>query len=98
MAEKKQTELDMNFAVIEEAVYVAENYILKTLDEERLLNDSSYEEKYMEEIADVMTNYPGNPKRRCLSLFQDGAGAIRPKNRNFLPGQQEDGLRKNPQH
>lgn len=92
MAEKKQTELDMNFAAIEEAVYVAENYILKTLDEERLLNDSSYEEKYMEEIADVMTNYPGNPKGVVSVYFRMEQERFGPKKGIFYRGNKRTGF------
>ena len=68
MAEKKQNELDNNFSAIEAAVNMAEDYILNSIDEERILKDPEYEEEYMRSLGEKMTNYPGDPKG-VVSLF-----------------------------
>lgn len=92
MAEKKQTELDMNFTAVEEAVNVAQSYILRTLDEDRILQDSSYMEKYMDRLAGVMTNYSGNPKGVVSVFFRMEQERFGPKTGIFYRGNKRTGF------
>ena len=52
--EKKIIELNTFFNTAENIVKEFQAYILGTLDEERLLTDSAYEEEYMQNLTDAM--------------------------------------------
>ena len=63
-AEKKKTELNSFFNSAENIVKEFQNYILSTLDEKKLLEDSEYEEEYMANLTKVMSS---------IATFQKGA-------------------------
>ncbi len=62
--EKKIIELNTFFNSAENIVKEFETFILGTIDEEKILNDSNYEAQYMENLAKIMTS---------LAVFQKGA-------------------------
>ena len=62
--EKKIIELNTFFNTAENIVKEFQAYILGTLDEERLLTDSAYEEEYMQNLTKLMSS---------IAVFQKGA-------------------------
>ncbi len=56
-ADRKTMELNSWFSDIENSVTASGNYILKTMDEEQILNDPNYENDYMENLANEMEAY-----------------------------------------
>lgn len=54
-ADRKALELDACFKSIENSVHAAEDYILRTIDEERILESPAYEKEYMDSLSGVMT-------------------------------------------
>ena len=92
MMEKKQNELDTNFTAVEDAVRAAENYILRTIDEERILKDPEYEKKYMSALAEEMTNYPGSPKGVVTVFFRMAEDRFGSRKGFFFRGNKKTGF------
>ncbi len=69
-AEKKTFELNTVFGNTEKAVHEAENFILKTIDEERLLVDADYKEAYMEELAEELTRLANRTEITVTTYFR----------------------------
>jgi len=92
MIEKKQNELDTNFTAVEDAVRAAENFILRTIDEERILKDPEYEKKYMSALAEEMTHYPGSPKGVVTVFFRMAEDRFGSRKGFFFRGNKKTGF------
>ena len=54
-ADKKMLELNASFTATEKAVLSSRDYILRTIDEERILRDAKYEKAYMDDLKKEMS-------------------------------------------
>ncbi|MCR5725158.1 MAG: response regulator [Treponema sp.] len=68
IANEKLGELNTLFSAVESSVLFSKNYILKTLDEERILHDAEYEQQYLTALSEQMTSFPALPKS-VVSLY-----------------------------
>ncbi|WP_294428313.1 ATP-binding protein [uncultured Treponema sp.] len=69
-ADKKALELDSCFTSIENSVINAQNYILRTIDEERILTDPKYEEKYMQALTEELDSLARLTKGAVCAYFR----------------------------
>ena len=85
-AEKKSLELNDFFNSAETIVKEFQNYILSTLDEKRLLEDSAYEEEYMNDLAKVMASISVFQKGTLGAFFRLNIEDYGPRSGIFLAG------------
>ncbi|MBR1721398.1 MAG: hypothetical protein IJ727_02765, partial [Treponema sp.] len=69
-ADKKTVELDSCFSAIETSVTNAENQIMRTIDEERILKDPEYEESYMDFLTKEMSSLARLTKGVVAAYFR----------------------------
>ena len=69
-ADKKALELDSCFSTIENAVSAAQEYILRTLDEDRLQEDPLYEQAYMDSLSKELISLARFPKGLVALYFR----------------------------
>ena len=69
-AEKKALELNTCLVSIEKSVESAEDYITRTIDEERILADADYEAKYMTQLAKELVAFADFAKGAVSVYFR----------------------------
>ena len=90
-ADKKKLELNSFFNSAENIVKEFQSFILSTLDEEKLLNDPSYEREYMANLSRVMSSIATFQKGAVSTFFRLETGRFGSTRGLFLTG----GYRKN---
>ena len=90
--EKKITELNTFFNTSENIVKEFQAYILSTLDEQRLLKDSAYEEEYMQNLAKLMSSIAVFQKGAVGAFFRMESSKYGPTRGLFLTGGYQKGF------
>lgn len=90
--EKKIIELNTFFNTSENIVKEFQAYILGTLDEERLLKDSAYEEEYMQNLAKLMSSIAVFQKGSVGAFFRMESTKYGPTRGLFLSGGYQKGF------
>lgn len=85
-ADKKTNELNTFFNSAENTVKQYQDFILQTLDEERILVDSEYEEQYMENLSKVMSSVAVGQKGAICTFFRMEVEKYGPTRGVFLTG------------
>lgn len=85
-ADKKKIELNSFFNSAENIVHQFEDYILSTLDENRILEDSAYEAQYMENLTKVMSTIVVYQKGAVGTFFRMEMEKYGPNRGIFLTG------------
>ena len=85
-ADKKTLELNSFFNSAEDIAKEFQEYILATLDEDRLLTDAEYEEDYMDNLARVMASISVFTKGTLCTFFRLNIEEYGPKRGLFLTG------------
>lgn len=85
-SEKKKSELNAFFNSAEKIVNEFEDYILLTLDENKLLTDSEYEAAYMAKLSRFMTSRASLQKGVICTFFRMNMERFGPTRGIFLTG------------
>ena len=85
-SEKKRIELNSYFNAAEKIVNEFEDYIQLTLDEDKLLTDSEYEESYMTRLSRFMTSRASLQKGVICTFFRMNIDKFGPTRGIFLTG------------
>lgn len=85
-AEKKILELNSFFNSAENTVKEFQNFILSTIDEDRLLKDSEYEHEYMTNLSKFMSSVSTFQRGALSSFFRLEPGKYGPTRGLFLTG------------
>ena len=85
-SEKKRIELNSYFNAAEKIVNEFEDYIQLTLDEDKLLTDSEYEEFYMTRLSRFMTSRASLQKGVICTFFRMNIDKFGPTRGIFLTG------------
>ncbi len=84
--EKKKIELNQLFNSAENIVKQFQEYILLTLDEERIIEDSEYEAEYMENLSRIMSSIAVYQKGTVSTFFRMDKEKFGPTRGLFLTG------------
>ena len=92
IAEKKSMELNNCFTNIETSVSSAEKYILRTIDENKILIDEEYEKSYMKDLSLELLEGTKYSKGVASVYFQMEVEKYGGNRGVFLTGNSEDGF------
>ena len=84
--EKKTLELNTFFNSAENTVNEFKDYILNTIDEKKILEDSAYEAKYMAELENLMSSVAAYQKGTLGTFFRMNIEEYGPSRGLFLTG------------
>ncbi|WP_294428837.1 ATP-binding protein [uncultured Treponema sp.] len=85
-ADKKALELDFSMLSVERAVFNAQDYILRTIDEDRILRDSQYEKEYMAALGKELISLTGIAQDAMSLYFRLNIEKFGGKRGIFLEG------------
>ena len=91
-AEKKAFELNACFSIIEKLVRHMQDYILSTLEEERIPSDAAYEEAYMSSLTEKMISMAGFADNVVAMYFRMNAELYGGTTGIFLEGNPKKGF------
>ncbi len=91
-ADKKAYELDACFLAVEDSVNEMQDYILRTIDEERILRDKDYEEAYMTELTELVSSIAFHTKDIVSAYFRMEAERFGGNSGIFLEGGSKNGF------
>ena len=91
-ADNKLSELNASFIVTEKAVNASKDYILRTLDEKRILTDSKYEKAYMEDLKKEMSTLASLSQDVMTLYFRMNTDVYGGMKGIFLEGSPQNGF------
>ncbi|MCR5762440.1 MAG: HAMP domain-containing protein, partial [Treponema sp.] len=91
ISEKNELKLNSCFASIENSIKISGDYILRTIDEERILTDPDYENKYMEELEKQMSSITSIAEGVVAIYFRMNVDKFGGSRGIFLESDKKDG-------
>jgi len=92
VAEQKKNEFDNCFSSIERAVNNITNYVIETIDSERILTDPAYEKEYMDSLGSTISHMAAVAKDSVALYFRMEQGKFGGKAGVFLTGNSKYGF------
>ena len=86
VSDKKKNELNNFFYFAENIAHQFQNYILETIDEEKILSDEEYEAEYMAKLSKLMSTLAGAQKGVICTFFRMNMEEFGPTKGIFLTG------------